>query len=133
MDFALDPRLAADTAFIADWPLSRIVLMNDSRYPWVILVPRRMSAVEIFDLDVDDRAVLVEEVARAAEGLKAWAGAEKMNVAALGNIVRQLHVHVVARRPGDPAGAAPVWGVGAAIPYSDQDLTRLSSELAAAL
>jgi diadenosine tetraphosphate (Ap4A) HIT family hydrolase len=131
--FDLDPRLAADTAFVADWELSRVLLMNDSRYPWLILVPRRAAAVEMFDLAPTDRATLIEEIARAAERLKAWSKADKMNVAALGNVVRQLHVHVVARSPGDPAGAGPIWGIGQAVPYTEQDLARVLSELRSAL
>ena len=129
MAFELDPRLAADTAFVADWPLCRVLVMNDSRYPWLVLVPRRPGLVEIHDLSAADRATLIEEIARATDRLKSWAKADKMNVGALGNIVRQLHVHVVARRPGDAAGAGPVWGVGKAIPYAEQELARLCSDL----
>ena len=128
-EFALDPRLEADTAFVADWALSRVLLMNDCRYPWLILVPRRAGLVELFDLDAGDRHLLIDEVARASERLKTWSGATKMNVGALGNIVRQLHVHVVARRPDDAAGLGPMWGVGAAVPYAEQELTRVLSEL----
>ena len=115
--FALHPRLEADTVPIADWSLSRVLLMNDARYPWLILVPRRADATEIFDLDAADRALLVEEAARAARGLKALGGAAKINIGALGNLVPQLHVHVVARSPGDAAWPGPVWGQGAAVPY----------------
>ena len=132
-DFTLDPRLAADTVFVADWDLSRVLLMNDSRYPWLILVPRRAGLVEVFDLALTDRATLMEEIARASERLKVWSNADKMNVGALGNVVRQLHVHVVARRPNDAAGLAPMWGVGTAVPYAGQDLARVLSELRSAL
>jgi diadenosine tetraphosphate (Ap4A) HIT family hydrolase len=116
-DFSLHPRLAADTAFVADWALSRVLLMNDARYPWLVLVPRRDGATELFDLERDDRAILMEEVSRAARGLKAMNGAAKINVGALGNLVKQLHVHVVARVPGDAAWPGPVWGQGIAMPY----------------
>ncbi len=108
--FALHPRLAADTAFVADWPLTRVVLMDDARYVWIVLVPRRAGIAELHDLAADERAALVEEVARAGAGLKAFAEAEKINIGALGNVVPQLHVHVVARSPGDPAWPGPVWG-----------------------
>ena len=116
--FELHAKLAADTVFVADWTLSRVLLMNDARYPWLVLVPRRMGAVEIFDLDAPDRAVLIEEIARAGDGLKRLSSAFKINVGALGNLVPQLHVHVVARRPGDAAWPGPVWGQGTAAPYA---------------
>lgn len=110
--FVLHPRLAADTVFVADWALSRVVAMNDARYPWLILVPRRSGATEIFDLSAEDRRMMIEEIARASEGLKTLTGAAKINVGALGNLVPQLHVHVVARNPGDAAWPGPVWGQG---------------------
>jgi len=117
MSFELDSRLDADTVFVCDWPLSRVLLMNDARYPWLVLVPRRPRLVEIADLAAADRALLMEEIVRAGESLRSLPGVAKLNVGALGNVVRQLHVHVVARRSGDPAGAAPVWGHSPAVPY----------------
>ena len=99
--------------------------MNDSRWPWLILVPRRDGLVELTDLDAADRARLIEEAARAADWLKAHAGADKINVGALGNVVRQLHVHVVARCAGDPAWPGPVWGFGAAVPYGETEARAL--------
>ncbi|MBV9990083.1 MAG: HIT family protein [Alphaproteobacteria bacterium] len=115
--FILHPRLDADTAFVVDWPLCRVLAMRDARYPWAVLVPRR-EAVEVFDLDEKDRAVLVEEVARAAQGLKRLSDASKINIGALGNLVPQLHVHVVARNPGDAAWPGPVWGQGTAVAHA---------------
>ena len=115
--FVLHPRLGADTIFVADWPLSRVRLMDDARYRWLVLVPRVETAVEFFDLDEADRIALMEEIARAAERLKRLTGAAKINVGALGNLVPQLHVHVVARNPGDPAWPGPVWGHSPAVPY----------------
>ena len=117
MSFALDPRLAADTSLIGDLPLSRALLMNDARYPWTILVPRRAGLVEITELSPDERAQLMEETAFAAEAISALPEVEKINVGALGNIVRQLHVHVLGRRIGDAAWPGPAWGKGAAEPY----------------
>lgn len=117
--FALHPRLEADTAFVADWTLSRVLLMNEARYRWLILVPRRAGLVELHDLSTGDRAELVEELARAGRVLKALTGAAKINTGALGNMVPQLHIHVLARNPGDPAWPGPVWGHSPAEPYTD--------------
>ncbi len=136
-EFALHPRLAADTAFIADWALSRVLLMDDARFPWLILVPRRAAAVEWHDLDLQDRGVLAEEVARASAVLKSVSGSAKINVGALGNLVAQLHVHVVARNPGDAAWPGPVWGSGDRVPYDPvalrATLAGLSGRLAQTL
>lgn len=117
-EFALHPRLETDTTFVADWTLSRVLLMNDSRYAWLVLVPRRVDAVELYDLSEADRAMLMEESSRAAHILKSISASEKINVGALGNLVPQLHVHVVARNPGDPAWPGPVWGHSPAVPYA---------------
>src|SRR4029077_391946 len=117
-EFELHTRLAVDTIPVTDWMLSRVLLMNDARYVWLVLVPRRHGAVELFDLGEPDRRVLIEEVARAARLLQALSGGTKINVGALGNVVPQLHVHVVARHPGDPAWPGPVWGHSAAVPYA---------------
>ena len=118
-EFTLHPRLQSDTALVADWPLCRVLLMNDARYPWLILVPRRADAVELFDLDAADRTALIGEIARASQTLKHLTGAAKINIGALGNLVPQLHVHIVARNPGDPAWPGPVWGHSPAVPYDD--------------
>jgi len=115
--FHLHPRLEGDTLFVADWALSRVLLMNDARFPWLVLVPRRADLVEIYDLAHAERLVLIEEIARAGKGLKAIANATKINVGALGNQVQQLHVHVVARREDDPAWPCSVWGSGSAVSY----------------
>jgi diadenosine tetraphosphate (Ap4A) HIT family hydrolase len=115
-NWTLDPRLAQDTIPLGDLPLSRVLLMNDANYPWLILVPRRSNLVELIDLDDAGQATLMIEMARAARALKDVTPCDKLNVASLGNTVRQLHVHVIARRNGDPAGAAPVWGAVPARP-----------------
>lgn len=115
--FALHPRLGSDGIFVADWLLSRVLLMNDARYAWLVLVPRRANILELFELEKVDREILTEEVARAAKTLKTITGAAKINIGALGNLVPQLHVHVVARKPGDPAWPGPVWGHSPAIAY----------------
>ena len=112
MSFTLDPRLVAATLPIGDMNLSRLLLMNDERYPWFVLVPRREALRELIDLDVAARAILIEEIASASAFVRALPGVEKLNVAALGNIVTQLHVHVVGRSISDLAWPGAVWGVG---------------------
>jgi diadenosine tetraphosphate (Ap4A) HIT family hydrolase len=133
MSFVLHPRLLADTAPVADWTLSRVLLMNDSRFPWIVLVPRRADLIELFDLDEAARGVLMGEMARVAENLKSWSrargGGDKINVAAIGNLVPQLHVHVVARHGKDFAWPGPVWGAGQAVPYDSRELAALASRL----
>jgi diadenosine tetraphosphate (Ap4A) HIT family hydrolase len=119
MTFALDPRLAADTLPLGDLALCRVLLMNDSRFPWLILAPRREGLSEITDLSPAERHALFEEAAVSADRLKLLTGAKKINLGALGNIVEQLHFHVVARFEGDAAWPGPVWGSGVAQPYSD--------------
>ena len=114
MNFVLHPRLASDTSFVADWPLCRVLLMEDARYFWLVLVPRRENVTEITELVPEDRAALMEEAARAGTIVK---GDGKLNIGALGNLVPQLHLHVVSRRPGDPAWPGPVWGHSPAVPY----------------
>ncbi|HTW33538.1 MAG TPA: HIT family protein [Rhizomicrobium sp.] len=129
VEFALHPRLAADTIFVEDWPLSRVLLMNDARYVWLVLVPRRADIIELHDLASADRRLLMEEIARAGAGLKTLGGAAKINTGALGNIVPQLHIHVVARSPGDPAWPGPVWGHSPAEPYVPSALAERLSRL----
>jgi diadenosine tetraphosphate (Ap4A) HIT family hydrolase len=108
--FILDPRLDADSVPVANLELSAVRLMQDATYPWLLLVPRRPDLVEIIDLGEADRARLMEEVAMVARALKAATACDKLNVAALGNQVPQLHVHVIARFRADPAWPSPVWG-----------------------
>ncbi|MFI4958451.1 MAG: HIT domain-containing protein [Lysobacterales bacterium] len=116
-DFVLDPRLAADTHPVTSLPLCDVLLMNDARYPWLILVPRRAGLVEITDLGTDAQATLWQEVNHASTSLRALVPCDKLNLGALGNIVRQLHVHLVARCEGDAAWPGPVWGNGNAETY----------------
>lgn len=130
--WALDPRLEADTAFVADLALCRVLLMDRADWSWLVLVPRRAGAVELFDLAADDRARLIEEVARAARALKGAEAADKINVGALGNVVAQLHVHVVARRVGDMAWPGPVWGAPAE-PMPPGERSERATRLGAAL
>jgi len=119
--FDLDPRLDGDGPAVLDLPLCHLRLVNDARFYWTVLVPRRPGLVEITDLDAAGRAVLMEEIAAVAEAVKALSGCAKLNVAALGNVVPQLHVHVLGRNPGDAAWPGPVFGVGTRVPLADTE------------
>lgn len=131
--FELHDRLAADTTAVTTLGLSRVLLLRDARWPWLILVPERDGITEIHQLGPADRALLIEEVARAGAALEQLYTPDKINVGALGNMVPQLHVHVIARRRDDPAWPGPVWGHGSAVPYADDDLTRRLADLKTAL
>jgi diadenosine tetraphosphate (Ap4A) HIT family hydrolase len=115
--FDLHPQLAADGLFLTDWPLSRVLRMNDRNYPWLILVPRVADAREIIDLTEADQQRLMQEIARASTALKTLRRPHKINVGALGNMVPQLHVHVIGRDQNDAAWPKPVWGVAPADPF----------------
>ncbi len=132
-DFLLDPRLAADSTPVASLDLSDLRLMADARFPWLLLVPRQAGLAEIIDLAKSDRARLFEEIVAVMSALKAATGCDKLNVAALGNQVRQLHVHVVGRFQGDAAWPGPVWGAGTAVAYEPETRDRLVAKLTAAL
>jgi len=132
-DFALHPRLAADSLAVADLALCRVLLMNDSRFPWLILVPRLASAREIVDLAPADRLLLAEDIDLAAKALRALCPTDKLNIGAIGNIVEQLHVHVVARRMDDAAWPGVVWGHGAATPYAPAAAAERTEALKQAL
>ncbi len=128
--FMLDPRLEADSLPLGTFGLCQVRLMNDCRWPWLLLVPMRADAVELHELAPADRSMLADEIALAAKALKAATGALKINTGALGNIVRQLHVHIVARNEGDPNWPGPVWGFGTRQPYTSQDAAALRERLA---
>lgn len=115
--WSLHPRLAADTVAIGDLPLSRLLLSNDANYPWTILVPRRADIREIHELRDADQLQLLRESGQLARALVAVFAPTKLNIAALGNVVPQLHVHHIARHADDAAWPAPVWGKVPAIDY----------------
>ena len=123
--WSLHPQLAQDTSNIGDLPLARVLLMNDANYPWLVLVPRRAHVVEIIDLDEEQQELLMREIALLAGVLKDVTGCDKLNIAAIGNIVPQLHVHVVARRRDDAAWPRPVWGAAPARPYEPSEREAL--------
>lgn len=132
MSFELHERLAADTFLVTDLTLCRVLLMNDRRFPWLILVPRWPGLRDFDDVAGTEKADFHAEIDLASAVLREAAGAEKMNVAALGNMVPQLHVHVIARFAGDAAWPSPVWGVGEAEPYGADEARSLIERLATA-
>jgi len=131
--FELDGRLAADTFVLGSTSLSRVLLMNDARFPWLILVPERADVSEPFDLSEADQEQLWQESMRLGGAMKAHLAADKINVAALGNQVAQLHVHHIARFHVDAAWPGPVWGVGRAVPYEAAAVQALMHELRSVL
>jgi diadenosine tetraphosphate (Ap4A) HIT family hydrolase len=131
--WSLHPQLARDTVLVGDLALARVLAMNDANYPWLVLVPRVGGAVEIIDLDEADRSGLMAEIAQVSAALKRLTRCDKLNVAAIGNIVPQLHVHVVARRTGDATWPRPVWGAVQARPYAAGELDTFVAGMRRAL
>ena len=133
MSFALDPRLAADSIAVGDFTLSQLRLMDDARFPWLILVPRIAGARELIDLDEGDRASLLGEVTIVGRMLESLLAPDKLNVAALGNIVPQLHMHIIARYASDAAWPQTVWGCGERVAYTHEARDALLARLREAL
>ena len=131
--FALDPQLIADTHRVGDLDFTRVLLMDDARFPWLILVPRMPGLRELIDLSLDDQHRLLDEINRVAHVLHAIAKPDKLNIAMLGNVVSQLHVHVIARFAADEAWPKPVWGVGARVAYAAEALRERIDALRAGL
>lgn len=127
--FILDSRLQQDCLPIGDFPLCHLLLMNDARYPWFVLVPRREEVSELFQLDAEDQRQLWHETTLLAEMLKDTFAADKMNVATLGNVVSQLHMHVIVRKRDDAAWPAPVWGRHPALPYVEEQVRQIKERL----
>ncbi len=132
-NWSLHPQLEADTVAIGDLVLSRVLLSKDGNYPWLILVPRSPGACEIVDLAEPAQTQLMSEIAVASRALKSVTACDKLNVAAIGNVVPQLHVHVVARRRDDPAWPKPIWGAVAPRTYDQAAMDRLVAALRHAL
>jgi diadenosine tetraphosphate (Ap4A) HIT family hydrolase len=132
-DFALDARLGADSHAVAELPLCSLRLMDDANYPWLVLVPRSADARELLDLDAAQQAQLLAEVNDASRLLRRLFAPHKLNIAALGNVVAQLHVHVIARYTDDAAWPAPVWGRAPARPYATEALDERIAALRQAL
>lgn len=132
-DFVLDPRLGGDTHFVCDLELSCVLLMDDARFPWLILVPRRANLRELTDLDIAAQQRLLSEINRCARAVQALFTPDKLNIAALGNMVAQLHVHIIARRADDAAWPHPVWGFGERVAYASDVLDERLDALRRAL
>jgi diadenosine tetraphosphate (Ap4A) HIT family hydrolase len=123
-DWSLHPRLEKDTVPVGDLVLSRVLVMNDANFPWLVLVPRRDGASEVIDLAEQERMTLMAEIAQVGHALKALTMCDKINIAAIGNVVPQLHVHIIARRRGDAAWPKPAWGHAAPLDYDERALAR---------
>ncbi len=130
-DFPLDPRLTEDSHPVTELPLCQLRLMDDTRFPWLVLIPRRSGAVEVFDLDDADQRQLWREASLVGRALKETLGGDKLNIATLGNMVPQLHLHVVLRREDDAAWPGPVWGQGQAEPFDLDGLAAMRDRLLA--
>lgn len=128
-EFELHPRLAADTVPVCAWPLCEVLLLNDANYPWLVLVPARADLRDFHDLSPDDMVTAGREISRASEALVELFAPDKVNVAALGNMVPQLHIHVVARFADDAAWPNPIWGVVPARTYETDALGARLDEL----
>jgi diadenosine tetraphosphate (Ap4A) HIT family hydrolase len=126
--WSLNAQLKKDTIDIGDLPLSRVLVIKDAHYPWLLLVPRRPEIVEIIDLDEVEQAQLMTEISRVSRALKDITKCDKLNIAALGNMVPQLHVHIIARRGSDVAWPRPVWGVA---PPLEHDATEVQAFISA--
>lgn len=130
--FQLDPRLERSSVHLGDWDLSQLRLKNDARFPWLLLIPRQDGVRELTDLDPEDYLALTREIRRACGLLQELARPEKLNVATLGNMVAQMHVHVIGRFAHDPAWPDPVWCHGDGPPYDAPELERLVDRYARA-
>lgn len=127
--WSLHTQLQKDTIDIGDLPLCRVLVIKDAHYPWLLLVPRRVDVREIIDLDEVEQSQLMTEINRVARALKDVTTCDKLNIAALGNMVPQLHVHVIARRTSDAAWPRPVWGVVAPLAHDAGEVQAFMSEL----
>ena len=132
-DFALHPQLVKDTVVVGELGLCCVRLMNDTNYPWLVLVPRVDAARELIDLDEAQQVALLRDITTASRALQTCFAPDKLNVAALGNMVPQLHIHVVARYTDDVAWPAPVWGRAPAVPYDELSLADRIAQLRGAL
>ena len=131
LEFELHPQLAADCIVLGDFPVCRLLLMNDTNYPWFILVPRRAGATEIYHLSEQDQCEVIKESSYLSSNLADTFAARKMNVASLGNMVPQLHIHHIVRYENDPAWPGPIWGKVPAVPFSQEQIHDVRHKLEA--
>ena len=130
MTITVDTRIISSTCFVAELPLCNLYLQNESRFPWLVLVPRRENVSELIDLSMEDQQALTCEIAMVSQLMNAKYSPDKLNVANLGNIVKQLHIHVIARYEADSAWPGPVWGkFDAPLMYSSEDLEALAADI----
>ncbi len=127
--FELAAELKRDCIDIADWPLCKVLLLNDSQYPWFILVPRQAGLTEIIDMSDNDQVTFMQESAKLSRLITNVFSPDKLNIAALGNMVPQLHIHHIARYKQDIAWPAPVWGKYPAVPYTHEQLEQLKAKV----
>ncbi len=132
-EFFIHTKLAEDTFFIKDMKLCRLLLMNDNRFPWVVLVPRQENVRDLIDLLPGHQRRLLEEINRVSVFMKRFFKSEKLNIATIGNIVPQLHVHIVARNSTDTAWPKPVWGYGDPVRFTDEREKKIIAAFKAAL
>ena len=133
IEFVVDAQLARDSIFLGDMPLCRLLLINDQQFPWFVLVPRRAEVFELYHLSLQDSAVMMAESCDLSAALADGYNATKMNVAALGNVVKQLHIHHIVRNDTDMAWPAPVWGRQSLVPYSEAEIVAVRAKVAALL
>lgn len=131
LEFELHPQLAADCIVLGDFPVCRLLLMNDTNYPWFILVPRRAGATEIYHLSDQDQCAVIKESSYLSSNLADTFAARKMNVASLGNMVPQLHIHHIVRYENDPAWPGPIWGKLPAVPFTQEQIRDVRHKLEA--
>lgn len=128
--FHIDERILSTSVILAEWPLSTVLLKNEKNYPWLILVPRKENVQEIYQLDAKDRALLMEEIHQLSLIMQDYFNPEKLNIGALGNIVAQLHIHVVGRKSNDPLWPQGIWQTEfRSFPLSDENLKRIQYDL----
>lgn len=128
--FTLDSRLQQDSVHVIDLASSQVRLSRDARYPWIILIPQRADIVEIYDLGPDEQSLLWQQATRLGQAMMDFYGGDKLNIATLGNVVAQCHLHVIVRFQGDAAWPGPVWGQGSAEAYADEALDQRRGEIA---
>lgn len=125
--FYVDPVIENNSLFIRNLQLSALYMKNDKENPWFVLVPRKLNAVEIIDLTHEEQSALMEEITIVSEFLKSYYQPYKMNIGSLGNIVKQLHIHVIARYANDRAWPGPIWGTSTTMEYDQNELENIKS------